>query len=176
MITYLIHVFIQEEYYMDKQDSTETKISILSARIEQLQEKLDKKDGLLAGFAKNCLEHLARYLIIAVLAIGVFFVVKDMAFSGVNSVLSIPGKGIDWIVAKPGNLGCRFLDSTCRMEDGIRIYELVPETEMSEEYIKSVSKRYIELYENITGETFVKADISNIQERIKNNVLAYLSL
>ncbi len=45
---------------------------------------------------------------------------------------------------------------------------------MSDEYIESVSERYIELYENITGETFVKADVSNIQERIKKNVLAYL--
>ncbi|MGB3151643.1 MAG: phosphoribosylaminoimidazolesuccinocarboxamide synthase [Maribacter sp.] len=46
--------------------------------------------------------------------------------------------------------------------------------EMSDEYIKTVSERYIELYENITGETFVKADISNIQERIANNILEYL--
>jgi len=46
--------------------------------------------------------------------------------------------------------------------------------EMSDEYIETVSDRYIELYENITGETFVKADISNIQERIEKNVLAYL--
>jgi phosphoribosylaminoimidazole-succinocarboxamide synthase len=45
---------------------------------------------------------------------------------------------------------------------------------MSDEYIESVSERYIELYENITGETFVKADISNIQERIEKNVLSYL--
>lgn len=47
--------------------------------------------------------------------------------------------------------------------------------EMSDEYIETVSDRYIELYENITGETFVKADISNIQERIEKNVLAFLS-
>ena len=33
---------------------------------------------------------------------------------------------------------------------------------MSEQYIKSVSDRYIELYENITGENFVKADTTNI--------------
>ena len=45
---------------------------------------------------------------------------------------------------------------------------------MSDEYIKTVSERYIELYENITGETFVKADVSNIQERIEANVLEYL--
>ncbi len=45
---------------------------------------------------------------------------------------------------------------------------------MSDDYIETVSERYIELYENITGETFVKADVSNIQERIEANVLAYL--
>ncbi|MGB5434330.1 MAG: phosphoribosylaminoimidazolesuccinocarboxamide synthase [Maribacter sp.] len=46
--------------------------------------------------------------------------------------------------------------------------------EMTDEYIETVSERYIELYENITGETFVKADISNIKKRIENNVLDYL--
>lgn len=46
--------------------------------------------------------------------------------------------------------------------------------EMSDEYIQTVSERYIELFENITGETFIKADVSNIQERIEQNVLAYL--
>jgi len=47
--------------------------------------------------------------------------------------------------------------------------------EMSDEYIESVSNRYIELYENITGDTFVKADVSNLQERILTNVKAYMS-
>ncbi|MDT0650994.1 phosphoribosylaminoimidazolesuccinocarboxamide synthase [Autumnicola edwardsiae] len=46
--------------------------------------------------------------------------------------------------------------------------------EMTDEYITSVSERYIELYEKITGEEFVKADVSNIQERIEKNVLNYL--
>jgi phosphoribosylaminoimidazole-succinocarboxamide synthase len=46
--------------------------------------------------------------------------------------------------------------------------------EMSDEYIESVSERYIELYEKITGETFIKSDISNIETRIENNVLEYL--
>ena len=45
---------------------------------------------------------------------------------------------------------------------------------MSDAYIESVSERYIELYENITGETFVKGDVSNIQARIEGNVLGYL--
>lgn len=47
--------------------------------------------------------------------------------------------------------------------------------EMSDEYIESVSNRYIELYENITGEKFVKSDISDLQERILSNVTAYLA-
>lgn len=46
---------------------------------------------------------------------------------------------------------------------------------MSDAYIETVSERYIELYENITGETFVKGDVSNITERIEKNVLAYLN-
>jgi phosphoribosylaminoimidazole-succinocarboxamide synthase len=45
---------------------------------------------------------------------------------------------------------------------------------MSDEYIKEVSERYIELYQNITGELFVKADLSDIQQRIEDNILNYL--
>ena len=45
---------------------------------------------------------------------------------------------------------------------------------MSDEYIETVSERYIELYENITGETFEKADVSNIEKRVEENVKAYL--
>ncbi|MBD44972.1 MAG: phosphoribosylaminoimidazolesuccinocarboxamide synthase [Flavobacteriaceae bacterium] len=47
--------------------------------------------------------------------------------------------------------------------------------EMSDEYINMVSERYIELYENITGATFLKADVSEIDQRINKNVLEYLS-
>ncbi|MEC8883576.1 MAG: phosphoribosylaminoimidazolesuccinocarboxamide synthase, partial [Bacteroidota bacterium] len=36
--------------------------------------------------------------------------------------------------------------------------------EMTDAYIETVSERYIELYENITGETFVKADLSDIDK------------
>jgi phosphoribosylaminoimidazole-succinocarboxamide synthase len=45
---------------------------------------------------------------------------------------------------------------------------------MSDEYIQTVSDRYIELYEKIMDETFIKADITNIQVRIEENVLAFL--
>ncbi len=46
---------------------------------------------------------------------------------------------------------------------------------MSDAYIESVSERYIELYENITGEKFVKADVTDIHKRIETNVLKYLN-
>ncbi|MFV0540522.1 MAG: phosphoribosylaminoimidazolesuccinocarboxamide synthase [Aestuariibaculum sp.] len=46
--------------------------------------------------------------------------------------------------------------------------------EITDEYVNTVSERYIELYENIMGEPFIKANVSNIQERIEANVLEYL--
>jgi phosphoribosylaminoimidazole-succinocarboxamide synthase len=46
---------------------------------------------------------------------------------------------------------------------------------MTDEYIESVSERYIELYENIIGEKFVKADITSINERIEKNVIDFLN-
>ena len=60
------------------------------------------------------------------------------------------------------------------IENGFQGQEGQQIPEMSDEYIASVSERYIELYENILGEKFVKADISNIDERIETNVLAFL--
>ena len=45
---------------------------------------------------------------------------------------------------------------------------------MSDDYINTVSERYIELYENITGSPFVKADTTYISQRIEENVLRYL--
>jgi phosphoribosylaminoimidazole-succinocarboxamide synthase len=46
--------------------------------------------------------------------------------------------------------------------------------EMTEAFVNSVSERYIELYESITGERFEKADISNVATRIERNILNYL--
>ena len=46
--------------------------------------------------------------------------------------------------------------------------------EMSDAYIQTVSDRYIELYENITGEDFVKADITDMHGRIADNVSSFL--
>ena len=45
---------------------------------------------------------------------------------------------------------------------------------MPDEFVETVSNRYIELYEKITGEDFVKADVSSIHSRIENNVLNFL--
>jgi phosphoribosylaminoimidazole-succinocarboxamide synthase len=47
--------------------------------------------------------------------------------------------------------------------------------EMSNEFIESVSNRYIELFEKITGDTFVKADPVNALDRIEKNVLKSLT-
>ncbi len=46
--------------------------------------------------------------------------------------------------------------------------------EMSNAYIEEVSTRYIELYENITGKAFDKADVDQIETRIEQNILRYL--
>ena len=47
--------------------------------------------------------------------------------------------------------------------------------EMDDAYIESVSQRYIELYEHITREAFIKADTSDIHKRIEGNILDYLN-
>jgi phosphoribosylaminoimidazole-succinocarboxamide synthase len=46
---------------------------------------------------------------------------------------------------------------------------------MPESFANQVSERYIELYERVTGLAFEKADTSNIEERIKGNLVRYLS-
>lgn len=46
--------------------------------------------------------------------------------------------------------------------------------EMTDEYCRSVSERYIELYEKIVGEKFVKADTDNLESRIEKNITEYL--
>jgi phosphoribosylaminoimidazole-succinocarboxamide synthase len=61
------------------------------------------------------------------------------------------------------------------IENGFQGQEGQQIPDMTDAYIESVSERYIELYENILGEQFVKADISNINERIEKNVLEFLN-
>ncbi|MFI0491499.1 phosphoribosylaminoimidazolesuccinocarboxamide synthase [Flavobacterium sp.] len=60
------------------------------------------------------------------------------------------------------------------IENGFQGLEGQQIPDMTDEYIETVSERYIELYENILGEKFVKADVTNIYDRIEKNVLAYL--
>jgi phosphoribosylaminoimidazole-succinocarboxamide synthase len=50
--------------------------------------------------------------------------------------------------------------------------QVIPE--MSEAFVDSVSERYIELYEKITGDKFIKSDLTNIQGRIGNNIEKFL--
>jgi phosphoribosylaminoimidazole-succinocarboxamide synthase len=46
--------------------------------------------------------------------------------------------------------------------------QVVPE--MSDAFVNQVSERYIELYENIIGEKFERADLENVQDRIERNI------
>ena len=45
---------------------------------------------------------------------------------------------------------------------------------MSEEFVASVSERYIELFEHITGEEFVKQEVDDVLKRVEINILNYL--
>jgi phosphoribosylaminoimidazole-succinocarboxamide synthase len=45
---------------------------------------------------------------------------------------------------------------------------------MPDDFVEQVSNRYIELYEQITGQTFKKADTSKIVERVEANILQHL--
>ena len=60
------------------------------------------------------------------------------------------------------------------MENGFQGQEGQDVPEMTNEYCKSVSDRYIELFEKIVGEKFEKADAVNIMARIEDNITKYL--
>jgi len=60
------------------------------------------------------------------------------------------------------------------MDNGFQGKEGQQVPEMTEEIVNSISERYMELFENITGEKFVKADVDSISERIEKNVCDYL--
>ena len=47
--------------------------------------------------------------------------------------------------------------------------------EMTDEIVESISQRYIELYEHITGEEFKAVNADKLQDRIEKNVTAYLT-
>ena len=50
--------------------------------------------------------------------------------------------------------------------------QVIPEMDI--DFIESVSNRYIELYEKITGDKFRKTDINNVNERVERNILSHL--
>lgn len=61
------------------------------------------------------------------------------------------------------------------MDNGFQGKEGQKVPEMTDAYVESVSERYIELYEKITGKPFEKADSSNILQRIEANVNQFLA-
>ncbi len=61
------------------------------------------------------------------------------------------------------------------IENGFQGKEGQQIPEMDDAFINSVSERYIELYEKITGEAFEKADISNLNQRIEKNIKDFIS-
>lgn len=60
------------------------------------------------------------------------------------------------------------------MDNGFQGQEGQQVPEMTDEYCLSVSERYIELYEKIVGEKFVKADTRGLEARIEKNIIEYL--
>ena len=60
------------------------------------------------------------------------------------------------------------------MENGFQGKDGQQVPEMTEEIVAGISERYIELFENISGESFDKADIADITARIEKNVVEYL--
>lgn len=61
------------------------------------------------------------------------------------------------------------------MENGFQGKEGQHMPEMPDEFVTTVSERYIELYELITGATFERADTTDVVQRIVKNVEGYLS-
>jgi phosphoribosylaminoimidazole-succinocarboxamide synthase len=45
---------------------------------------------------------------------------------------------------------------------------------MDDKIVTSISERYIEIYEKITGQKFIKAPINKISDRIQNNISSFL--
>lgn len=60
------------------------------------------------------------------------------------------------------------------IENGFQGKEGQQIPEMSDKKVKEISERYIELFEQITGDTFVKANTDNVLDRIEKNVTSFL--
>jgi len=61
------------------------------------------------------------------------------------------------------------------IENGFQGLEGQNVPEMSDELVDQISARYIELFENITGDKFIKGDLSNAEQRIENNIWQFIS-
>jgi len=61
------------------------------------------------------------------------------------------------------------------MENGFQGKDGQKIPEMTDEIIASISERYIELYEHIVGEKFIKADVSNVLNRVEKNITDFLN-
>ena len=61
------------------------------------------------------------------------------------------------------------------MENGFQGLEGQIMPDMPDEFVQTITDRYIELYERISGNTFVKAETSDIANRIQSNVENYLN-
>lgn len=62
------------------------------------------------------------------------------------------------------------------MENGFQGQEGQKIPEMSDELVQEISERYIELYEKITGDRFIKTNIKGIQERLEHNISNFLKV
>jgi phosphoribosylaminoimidazole-succinocarboxamide synthase len=61
------------------------------------------------------------------------------------------------------------------MENGFQGLEGQTMPDMPDEFVQTITDRYIELYERISGNTFVKSETSDIANRIQSNVENYLN-
>jgi phosphoribosylaminoimidazole-succinocarboxamide synthase len=62
------------------------------------------------------------------------------------------------------------------IENGFQGKEGQKVPDMTPEIIHSISERYVELYEKITGETFVRSDVTDVPKRVENNIRSFLKL
>jgi phosphoribosylaminoimidazole-succinocarboxamide synthase len=61
------------------------------------------------------------------------------------------------------------------IENGFQGLEGQKVPEMTDEIVNQISERYIELFENITGDQFVKGDVANAGKRIENNIQKFIA-
>ena len=85
----------------------------------------------------------------------------------------VPQKISELVAKEPGIIA--FFPKQYLLENGFQGKDGQKVPEMTPAIVQSISDRYIELFENITGEKFVKEDTTNIAERIFKNVETFLN-